>query len=131
MFIEDSYGWVDDFRASPGKCGSEISRRIYLHSLVSQGISLRQIKKMGFSKEMVADMNKQLVHEEYGPKMGDLVAIKFESEHHPEGLDVGIVVDTNPPPPFESIHRFWVSVQWMSGSRTTEDVSSLKVLADV
>ena len=71
--IEDSNGWVDDFRASPGKCGSEMSRRIHLHSLLSQGISLRQIKKMGFSKEMVADMNEQLIREEYDPRVGDMV----------------------------------------------------------
>jgi len=71
--IEDSNGWADDFRAPPGKCGSEISRRIYLHSLLSQGISLRQIKKMGFSKEMAADMNEQLIREEYDPRVGDMV----------------------------------------------------------
>ena len=67
----DSYGWVDDVRALPGECGSEISRRIYLHSLMKQGTNLQQLKQMGFSKEMVADMNKQLVREEYGPKVGD------------------------------------------------------------
>jgi hypothetical protein len=54
---------------------------------MNQGTSLRQIKQMGFSKEMVADMNKQLVREEYGPKVGDLVKYnhtdnpaKFHSE---------------------------------------------------
>ena len=83
----DSYGWVDDVRALPGECGSEISRRIYLHSLMKQGTNLQQLKQMGFSKEMVTDMNKQLVREEYGPKVGDLVKYihsedpaKFDSE---------------------------------------------------
>lgn len=73
--IEDSNGWVDDFRASPGKCGSEISRRIHLHSLLSQGTSLRQIRKMGFSKEMVADMHEQLRREAYAPRVGDIVKL--------------------------------------------------------
>ena len=71
--VYDKLGWADDFRALPGECGSEISRRIYLHSLMNQGVSLQQVKQMGFSKEMVTKMNKQLVSEEFGPKVGDLV----------------------------------------------------------
>ena len=71
--VHDKLGWVDDFRALPGECGSLFARRIYLRSLLSQGTSIRQIKNMGFSKEMVSEMSKQLVNEEFGPKIGDLV----------------------------------------------------------
>jgi hypothetical protein len=80
MLLEDSYGWVDDFRALPGEVGSEISRRIYLHSLMNQGTSLQQLKQMGFSREMVTDMNKKLIREEYGPKVGDLVKYKHTED---------------------------------------------------
>lgn len=87
MLVEDACGWVDDFRALPGECGSPMSRRFHLHHLMNQGTSLRQLKQMGFSKEMVTDMSKQLIREEYGPKVGDLVKYnhtddpaKFHSE---------------------------------------------------
>lgn len=73
MLIEDACGWADDFRALPGECGSPMSRRFHLHHLMNQGTSLQQLKQMGFSKEMVTDMSKQLIREEYGPKVGDLV----------------------------------------------------------
>ena len=72
-FVRDKLGWIDDFRALPGECGTPFARKLHLHSLMNQGISLQQIKKMGFSKEAVSKMSKQLVAEEFGPKVGDLV----------------------------------------------------------
>ena len=80
MQIEDACGWVDDFRALPGDCGSEISRRLHLHHLMNQGTSLKQLKQMGFSREMIEDMSKQLIREEYGPKVGDLVKYKHTED---------------------------------------------------
>ena len=71
--VHDKLGWVDDFRAKPGECGSPIAREIYLQSLIQQGTSVRQLKQMGFSKEMVQGTNNRLVKEEYGPKVGDMV----------------------------------------------------------
>jgi len=94
--VYDKLGWPDDFRVLPGECGSPMARQIYLRSLISQGTSIQQIKQMGFSKEMVSKMNKQLIHEEYGPKIGDLVKFvaapprwKGEEPREPEASLVG------------------------------------------
>ena len=64
--VRDKLGWVDDFRAKPGECGSMLARKIYLKSLIEQGTSMRQLREMGFSKEMVLDINNCLIDEEYG-----------------------------------------------------------------
>ena len=125
--IEDSNGWVDDFRASPGKCGSEISRRIYLHSLLSQGISLRQIKKMGFSKEMVADMNEQLIREEYDPRVGDMVkpSKRWIDSHQGFGNPdvIGVVTSL--------FDRDRVIVCWMDGSESCEEyIEDIEVVSE-
>ena len=74
--VEDKLGWVDDFRALPGKCGSPLARKIYLQSLIQQGTSMAQLKQMGFSRDMVYEINTRLVDAEYGPKEGDLVKIR-------------------------------------------------------
>jgi len=90
MLIEDACGWVDDFRALPGECGSPMARRFHLHHLMNQGTSLQQLKQMGFSREMVTDMSKQLIREEYGPKLGDLVKYKHTDDpakYHSEWND--------------------------------------------
>ena len=90
MLIEDSHGWIDDFRALPGEGGSELSRRFHLHHLMSQGTSLKQLKQMGFSREMIEDMSKQLIQEEFAPKLGDLVKYKHTDDpakYHSEWND--------------------------------------------
>ena len=78
--VQDGLGWVDDFQALPGECGSLLARKIYLQSLIQQGTNMRQLKQMGFSKDMVFEINNRLVDEEYGPKVGDLVKIRCTAE---------------------------------------------------
>lgn len=125
--IEDSNGWVDDFRASPGKCGSEISRRIYLHSLLSQGMSLRQIKKMGFSKEMVADMSEQLIREEYDPRVGDMIkpSKRWLDSHQEFGNPdvIGVVTSL--------FDRDRVIVCWMDACESCEEyIEDIEVVSE-
>ena len=131
MLIEDSHGWIDDFRALPGEGGSELSRRIHLHSLMNQGTSLRQIKHMGFSKELVADMNKQLVREEYGPNVGDLVKYVHtgdQAKFHSEWNDwYGIVtrVETVKMPGLPGLHTM-CDITWtnrLTGSISKDYIS--------
>jgi len=69
--VKDKLGWIDDFRAKPGECGSPFARKIYLQSLIQQGTSVAQLKQMGFSRDMVDEVNTRLVDAEYGPKEGD------------------------------------------------------------
>lgn len=85
--VEDKLGWIDDFRAKPGECGSPLSRKIYLQSLIQQGASVRQLRIMGFSRSMVDEINTRLANEAYGPKVGDLVKTLDDS--------VGVVTWTN------------------------------------
>ena len=90
MLIEDTCGWVDDFRALPGECGSPMSRRFHLHHLMNQGTSLKQLKQMGFPREMIEYMSKQLIQEEFAPKLGDLVKYKHTDDpakYHSEWND--------------------------------------------
>lgn len=77
--VEDKLGWIDDFRAKPGECGSPLSRKIYLQSLIQQGASVRQLRLMGFSRSMVDEINTRLANEAYGPKVNDLVKTKDDS----------------------------------------------------
>ena len=77
--VEDKLGWIDDFRAKPGECGSPLARKIYLQSLIQQGASVRQLRLMGFSRSMVDEINTRLANEAYGPKVSDLVRTKDDS----------------------------------------------------
>jgi len=61
--------------------------------------------------------------------LGDLVATKHSIKYYPDSLDTGIVVDTNPPEPFEDYYNY-VAVQWNSGIQTTEKTIKLKVLSN-
>lgn len=65
-FIVDKLGWVDDFRALPGQCGTLLTRKIYLYSLLRQGTSIDQLRQMGFSKELILEMNNQMINEIFG-----------------------------------------------------------------
>ena len=79
-FFEDNLGWVDDFRALPGECGQPITQILYAQSLINQGVSFRQLKQMGFSKDLIAGVTKHMVAEEYNDiKVGTLVT---SSHHH-------------------------------------------------
>ena len=65
-------------------------------------------------------------------KLGDLVATKFSLKYYPKSVDVGVVVDTKPPEPFEDYYDY-VAVQWNSGTGgtvTTERTDKLKVLGE-
>ena len=55
-FVKDGLGWVDDFRALPGECGQILPRKIYAYALMQQGLSLGELKKMGFSKEIISEI---------------------------------------------------------------------------
>ena len=64
-FLRDGLGWVDDFRALPGECGQPLTRMIYAYSLMKNGASLKQLKNMGFSRELVSEVSKKIISEEY------------------------------------------------------------------
>jgi hypothetical protein len=115
--VEDKLGWVDDFRALPGKCGSPLARKIYLQSLIQQGTSMAQLKQMGFSRDMVYEINTRLVDEEYGPKEGDLVKIRCRAE---DNL-IGVVT--------------WINLQYpatagvlIDGENTIQDFRTIEVI---
>ena len=55
-FVRDNLGWVDDFRALPGECGQPLTRKIYVHALMQQGISPEKLKEMGFSKDIICEV---------------------------------------------------------------------------
>ena len=64
-YIRDALGWVDDFRALPGECGHDLTRRIYAHSLMLQGVSVKQLKELGFSKDVIAEIFEVILEETY------------------------------------------------------------------
>ena len=55
-FVRDALGWVDDFRALPGECGQPLSQKIYVYSLMQQGVSMKKLKEMGFSKDIISEI---------------------------------------------------------------------------
>lgn len=61
--------------------------------------------------------------------LGDMVATAHSLKYYPENIDVGIVIDTRPPEPFEDYYDY-VAVQWNSGIQTTEKTTKLKVLSE-
>ena len=70
MKVEDDYvrcawGWVDDFRAAPGECGMPLSRKIYIHSLLLQGVSIQELKRMKFPKEFIREVQTMMLDQEY------------------------------------------------------------------
>ena len=64
-FVRDARGWVDDFRALPGECGMPLTRMIYAHALITQGSSFAELKKMGFSKDMISEVTTMMLEDEY------------------------------------------------------------------
>ena len=64
-FLRDGLGWIDDFRALPGECGQPLTRMIYAYSLMKNGTSLKQLREMGFSRELVSEISRKLISEEY------------------------------------------------------------------
>ena len=59
-------GWVDDFSAPAGICGHPLTRKIYAHSLLSQGKSLADLRKIGYSREMVTEVLTMIMDQEWG-----------------------------------------------------------------
>ena len=55
-YVRDKLGWIDDFRALPGECGQPLTQKIYAHALMQQGVSLSQLKEMGFSSDVVLEI---------------------------------------------------------------------------
>ena len=76
-YITDKLGWIDDFRALPGECGSPLSRKIYLQALLGQGTQPHKLKEMGFSFEMIQEVFMNQLRNTYF-KVGDLVEIKMK-----------------------------------------------------
>lgn len=64
-FLRDGLGWVDDFAALPGQCGQPLTRMIYAYSLMKNGASLKQLKELGFSRELVSEISEKIISEEY------------------------------------------------------------------
>ena len=63
--IRDKLGWIDDWRALPGECGNPLSRDIYAYALMSSGKSPKEMKEMGFSKEVILKISKMIIEESY------------------------------------------------------------------
>jgi hypothetical protein len=92
--VTDGLGWVDDFRAQPGECGSPLARKIYLQSLIQQGTNIQQLKQMGFSRDMVSEINTRLVDEEYGPKPGDMIQmVTGQPDYKTNPQNNGVLID--------------------------------------
>lgn len=64
-FITDALGWCDDFRAPPGQCGQPLSIRLYAHALLRQGVSIRQLKNLGFDKAVIAEIQSMILDQEF------------------------------------------------------------------
>ncbi len=64
-YVRDAMGWIDDFRALPGECGHPLTRAIYAHSLLQQGTSLKQLRQMGFTKELIKEVSDMLINDAY------------------------------------------------------------------
>ena len=63
--IRDKLGWIDDWRALPGKCGNPLSRDIYAYALMSSGKNPKEMKELGFSKEVILKISKMIIEESY------------------------------------------------------------------
>ena len=63
--IRDNLGWIDDWRALPGECGNPLSRDIYAYALMSSGKSPKEMKELGFSKEVILKISKMIIEESY------------------------------------------------------------------
>lgn len=64
-FVTDACGWIDDFRALPGECGHPLTRKIYAHSLLQQGVSIGRLRQMGFTKELIKEVTDMLIDNAY------------------------------------------------------------------
>ena len=67
--VRDALGWIDDFSAPAGVCGHPITRKIYAHSLLSQGKTLADLRKIGYSRQMVTEVLDMIMDQEWGPKI--------------------------------------------------------------
>lgn len=67
--ILDALGWVDDFRASPGECGRPLSRKLYIHGLLRQGVTVRQLREMEFPKEFIKEVQQMILDQEYSDEL--------------------------------------------------------------
>ena len=73
QFVTNGLGWVDDFRAPAGECGHPITRMIHAKCLLSQGSSVSELKRLGFSRQMITEVTNMIINEEYKLNVGDLV----------------------------------------------------------
>jgi len=64
--VRDPLGWVDDFSAPPGICGHPVTRKIYAHSLLIQGGTLSNLRKLGYSREMVTEVLNMIMDQVWG-----------------------------------------------------------------
>ena len=55
-FVLDHLGWVDDFRAAPGECGLPLTRKIYILTLLQQGVPIRKLREMKFPRVYVEEV---------------------------------------------------------------------------
>lgn len=65
-YVRDKLGWIDDFRALPGECGQPLTQKIYAYALMQQGVSLSQLKEMGFSSDVVLEIFNMRMAEVFG-----------------------------------------------------------------
>ena len=64
-YVRDALGWVDDFRAAPGEGGLPLTRKLHIHALLRQGVTIRQLKEMKFPREFIKEVQQMMLDQEY------------------------------------------------------------------
>tara|TARA_B100001287_G_C22399964_1_gene397380 strand:- start:399 stop:623 length:225 start_codon:yes stop_codon:yes gene_type:complete len=64
-YIRNAHGWIDDFSAPPGACGHPFTRKLYAYSCLKQGMTIADLRQMGYSREMVTDVLKMIMDQEW------------------------------------------------------------------
>ena len=64
-YVRDALGWIDDFRAPPGECGSPFSRKLQIHFLLQQGMTFRELRQMRYPKTWVVEVCNALIDQAY------------------------------------------------------------------
>ena len=67
-YVTDAFGNIDDFRATPGRVGTPISRRMAIRGAVPSELMpyLQMLSKNGYSKKEVCDVLVHMLNLAYG-----------------------------------------------------------------
>ena len=64
-YVRDALGWIDDFRAPPGECGSPLARKLQIHALLLQGMTYQELAKMKYPFNMVKEVSESMLADAY------------------------------------------------------------------